>query len=129
MTNQKRIISPINDYSCVYNKNSEFLYTPVEKVEAFAVRRENFNSLMSDLIGKKMKYFVHEKFQRKLKAYITKNYKDLIQEPLYEHRNETAGKYENRIDYVDMSAYGVGKVKEDTRKSQSSAESEISDID
>lgn len=27
------------------------------------------------------------------------------------HRNDVAVKFQNRIDYVDISAYGVGKVK------------------
>lgn len=27
------------------------------------------------------------------------------------HRDEMASKFESRIDYVDISAYGVGKVK------------------
>lgn len=101
MSKNKRIISPINDYSCVSNKSSEFLYTPVEKVEALAIRREHFNVLMSDPIGKRMR------------PHIARNYKYLIQEPLYEHRSEMASKYENRIDYVDISAFGIGQVKVD----------------
>lgn len=36
----------------------------------------------------------------------------MIQDPLHEHRDEMASKFENRIDYVDISAYGIGKVKD-----------------
>lgn len=53
---------------------------------------------------------------QKLKPFIARNYKYTIQEPMHIHRDEVAGKFENRIDYVDISAYGVGKVKVDTKK-------------
>ena len=43
MNQEKKIISAINDYSCLHNKCSEFLYMPVEFTEALAMRRENFN--------------------------------------------------------------------------------------
>lgn len=66
MSKTKRVISPINDYSCISNKSSEFLYTPIEKVEALAIRREDFNTLMNDPTG------------CKLKPYIAKNYKYTI---------------------------------------------------
>lgn len=51
MTKQKRIIAPINDYSSLFNKSSEFLYQPIEKVEALAIRRENFNEIIEDPIA------------------------------------------------------------------------------
>lgn len=35
-----------------------------------------------------------------------------------------AGKYENRIDYIDISAYGIGKVKVDVMNGSKSQESE-----
>ena len=98
MTKQKKMVSVINDYSSLYNKCSEFLYQPIEHVEAFGMRKENFNKVMKDVIGKRMK------------KSIAKNYKYKIQEPLHEHRNEMAGKFQNRIDYVNISAYGFGKV-------------------
>ena len=47
---------------------------------------------------------------KKLKPEIARTYKYSIQEPLHEHRDEMASKFENRIDYVDISAYGIGKV-------------------
>ena len=46
-----------------------------------------------------------------LKIEIARNYKYTLQEPLHEHRNEMASKFQNRIDYVNISAYGIGKVK------------------
>ena len=39
-------VSAINDYSSLYNKCSEFLYMPIDKVEAMAMRKENFNEVM-----------------------------------------------------------------------------------
>lgn len=98
MNKQKRTIAPINDYSCIFNKSSEFLYQPVEKTEALAIRREDFFNLME------------EHNTKKLKIHISQNYKNVIQEPLHEHREEMATKFELRNDYVDLSAFGVGKV-------------------
>ena len=99
MSINKKIISPINDYSCLNNKNSEFLYTPIDKIEAYGIRKEYFNELLSLPIAKK------------IRKKITLNYAEVIQEPLHEHREEMARNFENRIDYVDIEAYGVGKVK------------------
>lgn len=104
MSKTKRVISPINDYSCISNKSSEFLYTPIEKAEALAIRREDFNTM------------INAPFGQKLRPYIAKNYKYTIQEPMHIHRNDVACKFENRIDYVDISAYGVGKVKVEQAK-------------
>ena len=42
MNKSKKKVIPINDYSCIQNKVSEFLYKPVDYVEALAMRRENF---------------------------------------------------------------------------------------
>ena len=55
MSKNKKIISVINDYSCLYNKCSEFLYQPIDHVEAFGIRRENFNRVMQSKEGKQMK--------------------------------------------------------------------------
>ena len=46
MMHDKKIISVINDYSCLYNKCSEFLYKPIDHVEGLAMRKENFNEVM-----------------------------------------------------------------------------------
>jgi len=46
MNANKKIISPINDYSCLNNKYSEFLYTPIDNIEAYGIRKENFNELL-----------------------------------------------------------------------------------
>mmetsp|Transcript_37524 Transcript_37524/g.57481 ORF Transcript_37524/g.57481 Transcript_37524/m.57481 type:complete len:550 (+) Transcript_37524:1340-2989(+) len=98
MTKNQKILSVINDYSSLYNKCSEFLYTPIDKVEALAMRKENYNEVMADSYG------------QKLKQDIARKYKIKIQEPLYEHRNDKAKQFQNRIDYVDIKAYGIGKV-------------------
>jgi len=46
MSKQKKDANVINDYSCLYNKCSEFLYKPIDTVEALAMRKENFNEVM-----------------------------------------------------------------------------------
>lgn len=63
---QTRKICPINDYSCLCNKSSEFLYKPVEIVEALAIRRENFNNIM------------HDDMAKNIRPFIARNYKTLI---------------------------------------------------
>ena len=42
MSQEKKINSVINDYSCLYDKSSEFLYRPIDIVEALAMRKYNF---------------------------------------------------------------------------------------
>lgn len=46
MSSEKRIICPINDYYCLFEKCSEFLYSPVNNVDALAIRKVNFNELL-----------------------------------------------------------------------------------
>ena len=47
MSNKLKINVPINDYECIHNKCSEFLYKPIEdKIEALSMRRENFIRVM-----------------------------------------------------------------------------------
>ena len=48
MSGTKKIISAINDYSCLHNKCSEFLYMPMEPTQALAMRREHFKNVMED---------------------------------------------------------------------------------
>ena len=98
MNSKRKVVSVINDYSCLYNKCSEFLYQPIDAADAFAIRRGNYEEVMKESIGKK------------LRPKIAKAYKYIIQEPLHEHRDEMALKFQNRIDYVNLSAYGAGKV-------------------
>jgi hypothetical protein len=42
MNKEKRIICPINDYSALFDKYSEFLYSPVDNIDALAMRKEHF---------------------------------------------------------------------------------------
>ena len=62
------------------------------------MRKENFDQIMKIPIAKK------------LQSPIAQNYKNEIQEPMYEHRDETASRFKNRIDYVNIDAYDVGRV-------------------
>ena len=41
----------INDYSCLYDKCSEFLYRALDFVQAFAIRKQYFNEVMKDSYG------------------------------------------------------------------------------
>ena len=66
MLKDKKIVSPINDYSCLFNKCSEFLYKPIDYVEALSIRKENFNDLMENPLA------------RKIKQNITRSYKYVI---------------------------------------------------
>lgn len=66
MSKTKKIISPINDYSCLSDKCSEFLYKPIDYVEGLAMRKVNFNSLMKDPIAKKMKPDIAKNYKYKI---------------------------------------------------------------
>ena len=75
---------------------SEFIYKPHEQVIGFAIKKDKFVQVLDDGLGKK------------LIPKIVKNYTDLIREPVQKHREITARKFQTRIDYVDLSAFGVG---------------------
>ena len=87
----------MNNYAMIHNKVSEFLYKPVsENIEGLALRRETFNNL------------IEEDFWKRALPLWSEQYVNKIQKPINEHRNEMAKKFTNRIDYVDLSAFGVG---------------------
>ena len=87
----------INDYALITSKVSEFLYQPIlENVEGFALRREHFNELLSDKIWRKCAIVWERIYLRH------------IQSKVREHREEKAEMFENRLDYCDMKAFGVG---------------------
>lgn len=91
----------INDYAIIQEKVSEFIYKPIlEKVEGLALKRSVF------------KEFVEEPFWKKFLPFWTGQYLQKIQKPMVEHRQEMADKFANRIDYVALSAFGVG-IEED----------------
>ena len=119
MSLYKKIISVINDYSCLHSKCSEFLYKPIDFVEAMSMRKENFNQVMQHQIGQKMR------------SEIARKYKYIIQEPMHEHRNEMARRFQNRIDYVNIKAYGIGKVDVEKRRKGASQilSQEVGDIE
>lgn len=87
----------MNDYAMIHNKVSEFLYQPiVEVVEGLALRRETFNHLIKNKFWKRTLHLWSEQYQKK------------IQKPVQDHRTEMAKRFTNRVDYVDLSAFGVG---------------------
>ena len=79
------------------NKQSEFLYHPIDVVEAFSMRRQAFREMLKTPEA------------QHLKNEIKINYKYGIQYPVYEHRGMTSRKFQGRIDYVNMGAYGIDK--------------------
>jgi hypothetical protein len=99
MSKNKKVISVINDYSCINYKCSEFLYKAIDFTEALAMRQRNFKEVIKLPRG------------RKLKPDIANKYKYEIQEPLHEHRNEIIRRFQNRIDYINIEGYRIGKVK------------------
>ena len=42
----KGIDPVINDHACMCNKQSEFLYHPIDVVEAFSMRRQAFREML-----------------------------------------------------------------------------------
>ena len=87
----------INDYGLIKNKVSEFLYQPiVGNVSGLALRRSKFLKIIEDNYWKR--------FLPQWVSY----YEKKIRSVLMEHREEMALKFKNRIDYVDLSAFGVG---------------------
>ena len=50
--------SCINDYACLFNKCSEFLYMAVDTVEAYGFRKEFFPELVQGDVGKMYKHKV-----------------------------------------------------------------------
>ena len=87
----------MNDYAIMHNKVSEFLYKPItEKLEGLGLRREVFIELS------------HNKFWKRTLKLQSKVYIKKVQKPLMDHREEMSKMFNNRIDYVDLSAFGVG---------------------
>ena len=79
----------------MFNKVSEFLYKSHELILGFAVKKESFIQILDDNIGKKMIPKIKSSYQNK------------IREVVHKHREITARKFQSRVDYVDLSAFGV----------------------
>jgi hypothetical protein len=88
--------SVIGDFSCLHNKVSEFMYKPMDMISGFAIKKDKFAQVINDTLGKK------------LIPRVEKNYTNAIRTPVSAHREVTARKFQTRIDYVDLSAFGVG---------------------
>lgn len=39
-------LTVINDYSCIYEKTSEFIYQPIQRVEALSIDKHNFVDIL-----------------------------------------------------------------------------------
>ena len=79
MSKKKKIVTPVNDNSCMLKTVSEFMYKSIDLSHGLAVRSYNFRQIMSEPIAKKMV------IQLKM------NYKFQIHNPVTEHRNHTFG--------------------------------------
>jgi hypothetical protein len=62
----KKTPSGINDYSCLHNKCSEFLYVPLDYVEALAMRKENFDQIMKIPIAKKLQSPIAQNYKNEI---------------------------------------------------------------
>jgi hypothetical protein len=85
----------------MHNKVSEFVYQPHETVNGYAIKKEKFLKIISDPTG------------QKIRPNIKKRYINDIRIPVNKHREVTAGKFASRIDYVDLTAFGIGIEKID----------------
>ena len=54
MSKKKKIVTPINDNSCMLGTVSEFLYKSIDVSHGLAVRSYNFRKIMSEPIAKRM---------------------------------------------------------------------------
>jgi hypothetical protein len=79
------------------NRVSEFIYMPVkDKVEGLSVNKSDWNKLF------KISFFKKNYFRS-----WCENYVENIKRPVEEHRSLTSEKFKNRVDYVELSAFGV----------------------
>lgn len=53
---KKGTIPVINDFDCLHSKCSEFLYYPVEVMEAFAIRKHKFEEILRSESGIHLKH-------------------------------------------------------------------------
>jgi hypothetical protein len=87
----------INDYAMIRQRVSEYVYTPIlDNVEGFAMRKYNWNKIFKQRFWKKN---YEEKWCRR--------YVKSIQRVLDDHRATTAERFSSRIDYVELSAFGL----------------------
>ena len=71
----------IGDFGCLNNKVSEFLYKASENVTGFAMKKQNFSSIMRTSLGKEL--------QQKIRH----NYIKHIRNPVVAHREIEARKF------------------------------------
>ena len=87
----------VNDYAMLRDRMSEFIYRPIiESVEGLCMRRENWSTIF------KLPFFNKIYARRWCDKYL-----ETIKKPLDDHRSLTAERFQNRQDYVEISAFGV----------------------
>lgn len=85
----------IGDFSCLYNKVSEFMYQAHENIYGFAMSKKNFLKIMNHRIGKQQ--------INNIKHMYVNNIRNLVND----HRLIQSKKFKSRSDYVDLSVFGV----------------------
>lgn len=63
ISGKKKKIGAINDYSCLKEKCSEFLYMPIDYVEAMVIRKGNFQEVMKTPFGKYLSKEIVSKYK------------------------------------------------------------------
>lgn len=87
----------LNDYALLRDRVSEFTYkTVADSAEGLVMRKSNWTAIF------KMPFF----YKNYARDWCTK-YINTIKKPVEEHRSLTAERFQNRIDYVELSAFGV----------------------
>jgi hypothetical protein len=87
----------INDYAMLRSKVSEFVYQPIlDHVHGLAMRKENVVNIF------KKPFWKNNYAKSWCRMYVS-----TIRKPVNEHRSLMADKFKNRIDYCDLSAFGV----------------------
>ena len=60
-------LTVINDYSSIQNTSSEFLYTPIKRVEALSINKHNFKDVLdSDVLGMAIKEQIIVTYQSRI---------------------------------------------------------------
>jgi hypothetical protein len=85
----------IGDFSCIQNKVSEFLYESHEYTCGFAIKRNAFITIMNSNTGKKLQQKVQNKYVYEIRNVVN------------QHRLIMGKKFKSRIDYVDLTVFGV----------------------
>ena len=86
----------MGDFSTLNNKVSEYLYRAFKEIQGFAIKKEKFIDIFQDPTAQKIKPQINQKYISEIRG------------PVNKHRAMMSKKFSQRIDYVDLAAFGVG---------------------